>query len=112
MSLYLLSIEGTDGETPPAEFLEPIMREIAVLNDEMRAAGVWVFGGGLAARSTATMVRHQNGETLLTDGPFSEGKEHIGGLSIIDAPDLDAALGWAGRLAAIIGLWIEVRPFQ
>lgn len=112
MSLYLLSIEGTDGEMPPAEFLEPIMRELGTLNDEMRAAGVWVFGAGLAARSTATMVRHHDGETLLTDGPFSEGKEHIGGISIIDVADLDAALSWAGRLAAVIGLWIEVRPFQ
>ena len=58
------------------------------------------------------MVRLRDGEVLMTDGPFAEGKEHIGGISIIAAPDLDAALGWAARLTEATTLPIEVRPFQ
>jgi hypothetical protein len=75
-------------------------------------AGVWVFGGGLHPPSTATVLRHSDGDVLMTDGPFAEGKEHLGGFTIIRAPDLDAALEWGSRLARVITLPIEVRPFQ
>ena len=113
MAQYLLSIYQPDGPPPPPEFLEPIMREVNALNDEMKAAGARVFAAGLHAPETATVVRMKEGELLITDGPYTEGKEHLGGFSIIEAPDLDAALGWARKLAkAVAPLPIEVRPFQ
>ena len=110
--LYLLSIYQPGGDPPPPEVLEPMMREIDLMNRELKAAGNWVFGGGLHPPSTATVVRVRAGETMMTDGPFAEGKEHIGGFSIIKAPDLDIALDYGRRLAAITTLPIEVRPFQ
>jgi hypothetical protein len=88
------------------------MRELDVVNREMKAAGAWVFAGGLHPPSTATVARFRNGEVLMTDGPFVEGKEYLGGITIIDAPDLDAALGWASKIARATTLPIEVRPFQ
>ena len=112
MTQYLLSIYQPDGDPPPPEFLEKVGRDLHVLNQEMKAAGAWVFSRGLHEASTATVVRAREGELVMTDGPYVEGKEHVGGFWIIDAPDLDAALGWAGRAARILGLPIEVRPFQ
>jgi hypothetical protein len=112
MSQYLLSIYQPDGPAPAPEFLEPIMRDLDALNREMKAAGAWVFAAGLHPADTATVVRQQGDEVLITDGPFTEGKEHLGGFTIIDAEDLDAALGWARKLARIVTLPIEVRPFQ
>src|SRR5205814_1060852 len=76
------------------------------------AAGAWVFNGGLYPPSTATVVRSRDGEVLLTDGPYVEGKEHVGGLSIVEASDLDGALEWARKLAGVLPLPIEVRPIQ
>ena len=111
MKQYLLSIYQPDGDPPPPDVLDPIMAGLDRLNDEMRAAGAWVFAAGLHPASTATVVRDSGGETLLTDGPFAEGKEHLGGFTVINAADLDAALAWAGRMAKIIApLAIEVRP--
>jgi hypothetical protein len=112
MRHYLLSIYMPDEGTPEPEFLERVMSDLAVLNDEMKAAGSWVFTGGLHAASTATVVRDRGGEVLMTDGPYTEGKEHVGGLWIIQAPDLDAALAWAAKAARATTLPIEVRPFQ
>ena len=113
MKKYLLTIYQPDGPPPPPEFLEPVMREITALNQEMKAAGVWVFAGGLHVATTATVVQAKDGDVLMTDGPYVEGKEHVGGISIIQAPDLDAALEWARRLArALVVLPVEVRPFQ
>src|SRR5690242_17745729 len=79
---YLLSIYQPDGEPPPREVLEPIMRDVAVLVDEIKAAGAWVFNGGLHPPSTATVLRLRDGEVLTTDGPYAEGKEHVGGCMI------------------------------
>ena len=93
MKHYLLSIYQPDGDPPPREVLEPIMRNVDALVQEIKDAGAWVFNGGLHAPSTATVVRLHNGEVLMTDGPFAAGKEHIGGCLIVKAPDLDAALG-------------------
>ena len=112
MKQYLLSVIQPDGDPPPPEVLATIMRDLDVLHAEVKAAGAWVFAGGLHAPSTATMVRLHDGEFLMTDGPFAEGKEHIGGLMIIKAPDLDTALGWARKAARATTLPIEVRPFQ
>ena len=112
MKQYLLSIYQPDGDPPPPEVLEQVMRDVDALNQELKAAGAWVFAGGLHSPSTATVVRLQEGEVLITDGPFAEGKEHIGGICIIKAPDLDAALEWGRKLARATTLPIEVRPFQ
>jgi hypothetical protein len=112
MKQYLLSIYQPDGPTPPPEVLDKVMRDLDALNRELRAAGAWVFAGGLHPPSTATVVRLQGGDVLMTDGPFTEGKEHIGGFTIVKAPDLDAALEWGRKLARATTLPIEVRPFQ
>lgn len=111
MTQYLLSIYQPDGGTPDPEVLERVMRDLDVLNREIKDAGAWVFGAGLHPPSTATVLRAQGGEVLMTDGPYTEGKEHIGGFTIVEAPDLDAALAWGRRLAHATTLPIEVRPF-
>ena len=112
MKNYLLSIYQPDGPAPPPEVLGPIMRDVAALVEEVKAAGAWVFNGGLHAPSTATVLRLRDGEVLMTDGPYVEGKEHVGGFLVVKAPDLDAALAWGRKLAAVLPLPIEVRPFQ
>jgi hypothetical protein len=111
MKHYLLSVYQPDGDPPPSVDLEQIGRDVAAVNEEMKAAGVWVFADGLHAPSTATVVRLQDGELLTTDGPYTEGKEHLGGISLIRAPDLDAALAWGRKVARATTLPIEVRPF-
>jgi hypothetical protein len=112
MSQYLLNvIEPTGGEISPEE-LEPIIRDVTEVDNAMKEAGIWVFAGGLFPPDSATTLRHNGSEVLTTDGPFTEGKEHIGGFSIIEADDLDAALEWARKLAKATTLPIEVRPFR
>jgi hypothetical protein len=110
MAQYLISIYQPDGPPPPRERLEPIMRDVAAVRDEMIAAGAWLFTARLHPASTATVVRAKGDEVLMTDGPFVEGKEHVGGFCLIEAADLDAALAWAGKLARATTLPIEVRP--
>ncbi|WP_329003612.1 YciI family protein [Kribbella sp. NBC_00709] len=113
MNQYLLSIYQPDGVIPEPEVLDPIMRELQALNEEMQAAGVWVFAAGLHPPETATVVKASGDEVLITDGPFTEGKEHLGGFTVIQVDDLDAALHWARRLAKVLrNLSVEVRPFQ
>ena len=112
MKQYLLSIYQPDGATPPPEVLDKVMRDVGAVVAEIKAAGAWVFNGGLHPPSTATVVRLEDGDLLTTDGPYAEGKEHIGGFLIVKAPDLDAALEWGRRVAQVIALPIEVRPFQ
>ena len=112
MKLYLLTVVEPVGPLPPPEFLAKVMRDVEVFRTEIKAAGAWVFNGALHPPSTATVVRINDGEALMTDGPFAEGKEHVGGFMIIKAPDLDAALAWAKKMAKAIPLPIEVRPFR
>jgi hypothetical protein len=113
MKHYLLSvITPTDGVQPAPEVLGPIMERVEAVNRECSAAGSWVFAGGLNAPSTATVVRANGDDVLMTDGPFAEGKEYVGGFTVIKAPDLDAALEWGGKYTRAIGLPIEVRPFS
>jgi hypothetical protein len=112
MTQYLLTVFQPDGPPPEQAELDEIMRDVNAVDQEMRDAGVWVFAGGLHDPSSATVVRHQDGEFLITDGPYAEGKEHVGGFSIIKAGDLDEALQWARKLARAARLPIEVRPFQ
>jgi hypothetical protein len=111
MTRYLVSIYQPDTDPPPPEVLDPIMADVAAVNEELRASGSWVFAAGLHPPSTATTLRVKDGEVLMTDGPFTEGKEHLGGFSVIESPDLDAALAWASKTAvALRMLSVEVRP--
>ena len=112
MKQYLLSIYQPDGPAPPPAVLDRVMRDVDALIQEIKAADAWVFNGALHPPSTATVVRPRDAEVLLTDGPFAEGKEHVGGCVIVRAPDLDAALEWGRRAARATTLPIEVRPFQ
>jgi hypothetical protein len=112
MKQYLISIYQPDGPPPPPEILDKVMADIEAIRAELREAGSWVFGAGLHAPSTATVLRPKDGDVLVTDGPFAEGKEHLGGFTILKAPDLDAALAWGRRYAQATTLPIEVRPFQ
>ena len=111
MKQYLLSMYQPDGDPPPEVDLDAIMRDIGTLKEEMKEAGAWVFSDGLHPASTATVVRVEGGKALTTDGPYIEGKEHVGGCTIINAPDLDAALEWAQKLASASTLPVEVRAF-
>jgi hypothetical protein len=111
VSQYLLNvIEPSGGQVPPN--IDEIVRDVTEVDSAMKDQGVWVFAGGLFPPDATTTLRHQDGDVLTTDGPFIEGKEHIGGFSIIDVEDLDAALGWARKLAKATTLPIEVRPFR
>ena len=109
MPQYLLSIYQPDGGVPDADAMARIGVALNRLNDDLRASGSWVFTGGLRAPSSATVVR---ADGMVTDGPYLEGKEHIGGLWVITASDLDVALDWGREAAAATTLPIEVRPFQ
>jgi hypothetical protein len=111
MPQYLLSIYQPEGD-PPREVLERVMADLDTLNRELKGAGAWVFAGGLHPPSTATVVRREGGDVITTDGPFAEGKEHLGGFTIVKAPDLDAALEWGRKLTVATTLPVEVRPFQ
>ncbi|AIJ25350.1 YciI family protein [Amycolatopsis methanolica] len=110
MTHYLLTIYQPDGEPPAPEILEPIMKNVAAFQEELRAAGAWVFNGGLHPPDTATVVRAQDDDVLVTDGPYLEGKEHVGGFTVIRAADLDEALEWGRKLTRATTLPIEVRP--
>jgi hypothetical protein len=112
MPRYMLNVIQPDGEPPAPEVLDAIMADLRALREEMRTAGAWVFSAGLHPASTATVVRHAAGDTLLTDGPFAEAGEHIGGFTLVQAPDLDAALEWAAKMAKASTLPIEVRPVR
>ena len=112
MKQYLLSIYQPDGAPPATVDLERIMGAVGALNDEMQAAGAWVFAGGLHDASIATVLTPAGGEVLVTDGPYVEGKEHLGGFTVVRAADLDAALEWGRKLARATTLPIEVRPFR
>jgi hypothetical protein len=119
MTTYLISLFQPEGPAPTPEELDltQVMADLEVVNDDIRAAGGWVFAGGLADPASATTVRATRGpahaaDAVLTDGPFAEIKEHLGGVSIVQSDDYDVVLGWARRIAAATGLPVEVRPLQ
>jgi hypothetical protein len=112
MKQYLLSIYHGDGPPPPSVDMDKVMRDVDGLNGEIQAAGAWVFAGGLHPSTTATVLRPGDGDVLVTDGPYLEAKEHIGGFWIIKAADLDAALSWGRKAARACTLPVEVRPLQ
>ena len=109
MTRYLLTIYQPDGPAPDPETMARIAAGLHRLNEDLQASGAWLFTGGLHAPETATVVRSDG---MVTDGPYLEGKEHVGGIWVISADDLDAALEWGRRAAAATTLPIEVRPFQ
>ena len=112
MTQYLLSIYQPDGEPPPPEVLGKVMKDLHVLNEELKAAGAWVFSRGLHDPSTATVVHLRNGDVVTSDGPYLEGKEHIGGFWVIEAADLDEASRWADKATVACQGAVETRPFQ
>ena len=116
MTRYMLSVHSVaGGGAPRPPMSEEEMRQshqrLAGVEKEMASTGAWVFSGRLHEPDTATVVRESGGEVVTTDGPFAESKEHLGGFYIIEAADLDAALGWASKVTACINVPIEVRPF-
>lgn len=113
MSQYLLAVHYVEGQAPPSPTdMERMYRQVDELNTEIKKAGVWVFAGGLKEPTTATVVRAQGGEVVMTDGPFPEAKEQLGGFWVIEADDLDAALAWAKKATVACEGPVEVRPFQ
>jgi hypothetical protein len=113
MRQYLLSVHMVDGEPAPAEDeVQRMYAAVDTFNAELQSAGAWVFAGGLYPPTTATVVRGQGGQVITTDGPFAEAKEQLGGIWVIEAADLDAALDWAAKGSAACGRPVEVRPFQ
>ena len=107
---YLLLIYGDPAEAPPEAQSEEHMQRWFTYTQELEQAGVMKGGNALDYPQTATTVRIRNGETLLTDGPFAETKEILGGYYLIDVEDLDAALGWAAKMPNIEYGSVEVRP--
>ena len=113
MSHYLLSVHMVEGEGYGSEEeMQQAFKDVSAFNEEIKKAGAWVFAGGLEPADVATVVREQNGDILTTDGPFVEGKEHIGGFWVITAKDLDEALAWAKKATVACRGAVEVRPFQ
>lgn len=117
MSHYLLSTHAVQGGVPEGaptapEEMEAFMQRVMELEADMDESGTFVFGGALRGPDAATVVRHQDGDVVMTDGPFGEAKEHIAGFYIIEAADLDEALVWAGKVADATNHPIEVRPFR
>lgn len=105
---YLVSvIDDNAGSATPAE-----MAAISAFNDRLEAEGYWVFAGGLASPSSATVIDNRSGEAMFTDGPFLESKEYLAGFWIIQAPDLDVALKLAAEGSKHCNRKVEVRPFQ
>lgn len=113
MTQFLVAIHHPDDYDPFAAEDEAMHRDIDVLNEEMIAAGVRVFVGGLKPASSARSLRAQpGGEVLITDGPYLETKEHVGGFWVLEAADLDAALAWGRKAAVACRVPVEVRPFH
>lgn len=109
MTQYMLSLITPAGATIEPDRLEQVIKNVTALTQEMQQAGVWVFSMPLSAPSTATMVSSTDGAITLADGPFAELKEYVGGITVIDVADLDAATHWAGKTHEATGLDIEVR---
>jgi len=115
MPQYLLSV-WHDEPYDDLDYTSPAMRrrvaQVSAVNAELEKAGAWVFGAGLRPVSAATVVRVTGADVVMTDGPYAETKEHIGGFVVIDVPDLDAALRWATKAAAACEGPVEVRPME
>jgi hypothetical protein len=111
MAQYLVAIHHPDNYDPSKED-EAMIRDIGALNKEMMAAGVRLFAGGLQSETKAKSLRAQpNGQVLITDGPYLETKEHIGGFWILECADIDEALAWGRKAVVACRTPVEVRPF-
>ena len=111
MAQYLVAMHHPD-DFDPSLVTESTVRDIDVLNEEMEAAGVRMFARGLAGASNAKSLRAQpNGKVLVTDGPYLETKEHVGGFWILKAASLDEALAWGRKAVVACRAPVEVRPF-
>ena len=104
---YMLLIYSTEGDGPddPA-----VLERYRAFGEEVREAGKFVAGGRLRPTSTASSVRVRDGELTVTDGPFAETKEHLGGYYLLDCDDLDEAIAYARKIPAAERGSIEVRP--
>ncbi len=113
MTQYMLSVHTVEGDPmPEGDELQRMYEQVDVFNQKLMNSGIWVFGGGLEGIEATTTVDGTGAEPVITDGPFAESKEWIGGFWIIEAPDLDAALKLAVEGSAACGGKVEVRPFQ
>jgi hypothetical protein len=113
MTQYLVAIHHPDDFDPSVAEDEAMRRDIAALNDEMTAAGVRIFVGGLRPAMSAKSVRVKpGGKVSVTDGPYTEAKEHIGGFWVLEAADMDEALAWGRKAAIACRAPVEVRPFH
>jgi hypothetical protein len=114
MPLYLMSVHGTHSEEtrPSPEVMQQMFADVDAFNAEVQAEGKWVFAAGLYPPDTATVVSVKDGETVLTDGPYAETKEHLGGFWVVRAADLDEAIDLAARGSAACRWPVEVRPIQ
>jgi hypothetical protein len=114
MTQYLLSVHGSDEEYAkiPQDEMQKMFDDTDRFNQKLQAEGVWVFGGGLQSVEQATTVDNTGDQPIVTDGPYAESKEYLGGFWIIEAPDLDAALDWAKQGSKACAGKVEVRPFQ
>lgn len=113
MTQYLLSVHsGPDDYARSLEEMQPVFEAVDAYNQKARDAGIWVFAGGLQPGDLATVVDNTGAEPILTDGPYLETKEWIGGFWVFELPDLDAALQWATEASQACGGPVEVRPFQ
>jgi hypothetical protein len=109
---YLVAIHHPDDYEPFVVEDEAMHRDIDALNQEMSAAGAWFFAGGLRPVSEAKSLRAQpDREVLITDGPYLETKEHIGGFWILESANLDEALAWGRKAVVACRAPVEVRPF-
>lgn len=115
MAQYLISVWhewDADDDVSPEE-MQQTYAQVDAFNTRLQESGAWVFAGGLEPPSTATVVDGRGAaEPLLTDGPFVETKEQLGGFWVVDLPDLDAALVLAAEASAACRREVEVRPFQ
>jgi hypothetical protein len=113
MPQYLLSVwHDGDYPTPDPTVMQTMIADVGAFNEALMASGSFVFGGGLMPKESATLVRSVDGDVSMTDGPYAEAKEQMGGFWVIEAADLDVALDWAAKGAAACRGPVEVRPFQ
>ena len=113
MSEYLLSvIHGDDNAVPEGTDFADVVRDVDAFNAELQAQGAWVFAGGLQPITAATTVDGTGSEPVVSDGPYAETKEYLGGFWVIRAADLDAALAWAAKASKACVHAVEIRPFQ